>query len=170
MEFCGMAILYWTKNIVGPFPFCHISTQNLRRASIMLNTNRLQKLKELVKLSNLRNFWKSLHSKTENCWMGKALMSHTSFVKFRVSKTALHKENLLYRAQISGENSLCHTISWSIFGVESFVVRLENQLAHILRSPQQLLTKPFAYSGNWRKQAGLRKADQRTKQPIIAKR
>jgi len=50
----------------------------------------MQKLKELIKLSNLSNFQlfassiegNISHEKLRNCWVAKKLMSHTAPVKF----------------------------------------------------------------------------------------
>ena len=42
-------------------------------------------------------------SNQQNCWVAKALMSHTFFVKFRVLKTILPIEYLVYQAQIPRE-------------------------------------------------------------------
>ena len=52
----------------------------------------MQKLKELIKLSNLISFQlfasniegNISHQKLRNCWVAKKLMSHTFTVKFRV--------------------------------------------------------------------------------------
>ena len=60
----------------------------------------MQKLKELIKLSNLCNFQlfassiegNYRHQKLRNCWVAKRLMSRTSTVKFRVFRRELGRE------------------------------------------------------------------------------
>ena len=52
----------------------------------------MQKLKELIKLSNFQLFASSIegnirHPKLRNCWVAKKLMSRTSHVKFGVFRT-----------------------------------------------------------------------------------
>ena len=64
----------------------------------------MQKLKELIKLSDLCNFQlfassiegNISHQKLRNCWVAKKLMSHTSLVKFRVFRREFLPDHSMY--------------------------------------------------------------------------
>ena len=71
----------------------------------------MQKLKELIKLSNLCNFQlfasniegNISHQKLRNCWVAKKLMTHTFSVKFRVFRRefpAMLAISPVYRIQL----------------------------------------------------------------------
>ena len=79
----------------------------------------MQKLKELIKLSNLCNFqlFASIiegnirHQKLRNCWVAKTLMSRTSPVKFRVFRTEFLRNHSMNWTQILRENLNCYALS-----------------------------------------------------------
>ena len=72
----------------------------------------MQKLKELIKFSNLCNFQlfassiegNISHQKLRNSWVAKKLMSHTSPVKFRVFGREFLRNHSLNWTQIFREN------------------------------------------------------------------
>ena len=72
----------------------------------------MQKLKELIKLSDLRSFQlfassiegNNSHQKLRNCWVAKKLMSHTPPVKFRVFRGEFLRDHSIYCDQIFREN------------------------------------------------------------------
>ena len=76
----------------------------------MKNANYRQKSKDLIKISDLRNFYINLRkyeiTKTAQLLGTIPWVSHTFFVKFRLYATALHKEDLVYRAKIFRESEL----------------------------------------------------------------
>ena len=87
---------------VNSFPHQH--TANLIEAEAE-NTNKIQKLKKLIKLSNLRNvqlFASNIegrisHQKLRNRWVARILMSHIHFfVKFRVFKRNFLRSHSVY--------------------------------------------------------------------------
>ena len=79
----------------------------------------MQKLKELIKLSNLRNFQlytsniegNISHQKLRNCCVAKKLMSHTFSVKFRVFRREFLRNHSVYWAQIFRDNWDCYALS-----------------------------------------------------------
>ena len=79
----------------------------------------MQKLKELIKLSNLCNFQlfassiegNISHQKLRNCWVAKKLMSHTSPVKFRVFRREFLRDHSIYCDQIFRENQNFYVLS-----------------------------------------------------------
>ena len=79
----------------------------------------MQKLKELIKLINLRNFQlfessiegNIRHQKLRNCWVAKKLMSRTSPVKFGVFRRAFLRNHSMNWTQIFGENLNCYALS-----------------------------------------------------------
>ena len=72
----------------------------------------MQKLKDLIQLSDLCNFQlfassiegNNSHQKLRNCWVAKKLMSHTSPVKFRVFRREFPRDQSMYCDQIFREN------------------------------------------------------------------
>ena len=72
----------------------------------------MQKLKDLIKLSELCNFQlfessiegNNSHQKLRNCWVAKKLMSHTFPVKFRVFRKEFLRDHQMYCDQIFREN------------------------------------------------------------------
>ena len=74
--------------------------------------NQMQKSKELIKLSNLCNFQlfasnidgNISNQKLRNCYVAKKLMSHTFFVKFRVSRREFLGNHSVYWSQIFRDN------------------------------------------------------------------
>ena len=72
----------------------------------------MQKLKELIKLSDLYNFQlfassiegNISHQKLRNCWVAKKLMSHTYPVKFRIFRREFLRDRSMYCDQIFREN------------------------------------------------------------------
>ena len=79
----------------------------------------MQKLKELIKLSNLCNFQlfassiegNIRHQKLRNCWVAKKLMSRTSPVKFRVFRREFLRNHSMNWTQIFRENLNCYALS-----------------------------------------------------------
>ena len=79
----------------------------------------LQKLKELIKLSNLCNFQlfassvegNIRHQKLRNCWVEKKLMSRTSPVKFGVFRREFLRNHSMNWTQIFRENLNCYALS-----------------------------------------------------------
>ena len=79
----------------------------------------MQKLKELIKLSNLYNFQlfassiegNIRHQKLRNCWVAKKLMSRTSPVKFRVFRREFLRNHSMNWTQIFRENLNCYALS-----------------------------------------------------------
>ena len=79
----------------------------------------MQKLKELIKLSNLCNFQlfassiegNIRHQKLRNCWGAKKLMSRTSPVKFRVFRREFLRNHSMNWTQIFRENLNCYALS-----------------------------------------------------------
>ena len=79
----------------------------------------MQKLKELIKLSNLCNFQVFASSiegniryqKLRNYWVAKKLMSRTSSVKFRVFRKEFLRNHLMNWTQIFRENLNCCALS-----------------------------------------------------------
>ena len=79
----------------------------------------MQKLKELIKLSNLCNFQlfassiegNIRHQKVRNCWVAKKLMSRTSPVKFRVFRREFLRNHSMNWTQIFRENLNCYALS-----------------------------------------------------------
>ena len=79
----------------------------------------MQKLKELIKLSNLSNFqfFRSNveghvnHQKLRNCCVAKKLQSRTFSVKFRVFRREFLRNHSVYWAQISRDNWNCYALS-----------------------------------------------------------
>ena len=79
----------------------------------------MQKLKELIKLSNLCNFQlfassnegNIRHQKLRNCCVAKKLMSRTSPVKFRVFRREFLRNHLMNLFQIFRENLNCYFLS-----------------------------------------------------------
>ena len=95
----------------------------------------MQKLKELIKLSNLCNFQlfassiegNIRHQKLRNCWVAKKLMSRTSPVKFEVLKRELLQNHSMNWSQIFSENLNCYALS--IFRV--FILASSDRDKHI---------------------------------------
>ena len=76
----------------------------------------MQKLKELIKLSNFQLFASSIegnigHQNLRNCWVAKKLMSRTSPVKFRVFIREFLLNHSMYQTQIFRENLKCYALS-----------------------------------------------------------
>ena len=79
----------------------------------------MQKLKELIKVSNLRNFQlfasdiegNISHQKLLNCWVAKKLMSHTFSVKFRVFRREFLRNHSVHWGQIFRDNWNCYALS-----------------------------------------------------------
>ena len=79
----------------------------------------MQKLKELIKLSNLCNFQlfasniegNISHQKLRNCCVAKKLMSHTFSVKFRVFRREFLRNHSVFWAQIFRDNWNCYALS-----------------------------------------------------------
>ena len=65
----------------------------------------MQKLKELIKLSNI------IHQKLRNCWVAKKLMSRTSPVKIRVFRREFLRNHSMNWTQIFIENLNCYALS-----------------------------------------------------------
>ena len=80
--------------------------------AVAVYTNEMQKLKELIKLSNYCNFQlfacniegNISHQKLRNCCVAKKLMSHTFSVKFRVFRREFLRNHSVYWAQIFRDN------------------------------------------------------------------
>ena len=78
----------------------------------------MQKLKELIKLSNLCKFQlfgssiegNMKHQKLRNCWVAKKLMSRTYPVKFRVFRRKFLQNHLMNWTQIFRENLNCYAL------------------------------------------------------------
>jgi len=79
----------------------------------------MQELKELIKLSNLRNFQlfassiegNIRHQKLRNCWVAKKLMSRSSAVKFRAFRREFLQNHSMNWTQIFRENFNCYALS-----------------------------------------------------------
>ena len=79
----------------------------------------MQKLKELIKLSNLCNFQLFASSiegnirrqKLRNCWVAKKIMSRTSPVKFQVFRREFLQNHSMNRTQVFRENLNCYALS-----------------------------------------------------------
>ena len=79
----------------------------------------MQKLKELIKLSNLCNFQLSAssieenisHQKLRNCWVAKKLMSHIFPLKFRGFRREFLRNHSMNWTQIFSENLNCYALS-----------------------------------------------------------
>ena len=79
----------------------------------------MQKLKELIKVSNLCNFQlfasdiegNISHQKLLNCWVAKKLMSHTFSVKFRVFRREFLRNHSVHWGQIFRDNWNCYALS-----------------------------------------------------------
>jgi len=79
----------------------------------------MQKLKELIKLSNLCNFQlfassiegNMRHQKLRNCWVAKKFMSRTSPVKFQVYRRKFLRNHAMNWTQILRENLNCYALS-----------------------------------------------------------
>ena len=69
----------------------------------------MQKLKKLIKLSNLRNFQLFASNIERN--MAETLMSHTVSVKFRVFRREFLRNHSMYWAQIFRDNWDCYALS-----------------------------------------------------------
>ena len=81
--------------------------------------SQMQKLKELIKLSNLCNFQlfassiegNIRHQKLRNCCVAKKLMSRTSPVKFRVFRREFLRNHWMNWTLIFRENLNCYALS-----------------------------------------------------------
>ena len=79
----------------------------------------MQKLKELIKLSNLCNFQlytrniegNISHQKLRNCCVAKKLTSYTFSVKFRVVRGGFLRNHSMYWAQSFRDNWNCYALS-----------------------------------------------------------
>ena len=79
----------------------------------------MQKLKELIKVSNLCNFQlfasdierNISHQNLPNCWVAKKLMSHTFSVKFRVFRREFLRNHSVHWGQIFRDNWNCYALS-----------------------------------------------------------
>ena len=79
----------------------------------------MQRLKELIKLSNLRNFQlfaisiegNISHQQLRNCWVARKLMSLTSPVKFRVFRREFLRNHSMNWTQIFRENLNSYALS-----------------------------------------------------------
>ena len=81
----------------------------------------MQKLKELIKVSNLRNFQlfasdiegNISHQKLLNCWVAKKLMSHTFSVKFRVFRREFRFSETIrcIGVKVSEKTANCYALS-----------------------------------------------------------
>ena len=76
----------------------------------------MQKLKELIKLSNLCNFQLFAsciegNIRDQNCWVAKKLMSRTSPVKFGVFRGEFLQNHSMNWTQIFREHFNCYALS-----------------------------------------------------------
>ena len=80
----------------------------------------MQKLKELIKLSNFQLFASSIegnirHQKLRNCWVAKKLMSRTFPVKFRVFSREFLRNHSMNWTQISEKTLTLMPFQYSEF-------------------------------------------------------
>ena len=108
----------------------------------------MQKLKELIKLSNLCNFQlfassiekgNIRHQKLRNYWVAKKLMSRTSPVKFRVFRREFLRNHSMNWTQIFRENLNCYALS--IFRVFILLASSDSDRHMLMRQKGQR----FAY-------------------------
>ena len=113
----------------------------------------MQKLKELIKLSNLCNFQlfassiegNIRHQKLQNCWVAKTLMSRTSPVKFRVFRREFLRNHSMNWTQMFRENLNCCALS--IFRV--FISLASSDSDKHMLMKQKIKTKIRLYTLNF---------------------
>ena len=116
----------------------------------------MQKLKELIKLSNLCNFQlfasniegKTSHQNLRNCWVAKKLMSQTFSVKFRVFRREVVRNHWMYWAQIFRENWNCYVLS--IFRVVILLASSDSDKHMLMRQKKE--TKIRLLVGAWQRE------------------
>ena len=107
--------------------------------AVAVYTNEMQKLKELIKLSNYCNFQlfacniegNISHQKLRNCCVAKKLMSHTFSVKFRVIRREFLRNHSVYWTHIFRDNRNCYT--FSIFRVFILLVSSDSDKHMLMR-------------------------------------
>ena len=106
------------RRIFADVVVCNFATTYLIEA-VAIYMSSLQKLKELIKLSNLCNFQlfassiegNIRHQKLRNWWVAKKLMSSTSPVKFGVFRREFFRNHPMNWTQIFIENLNCYALS-----------------------------------------------------------
>ena len=111
----------------------------------------MQKLKELIKLSNFQLFASSIegnirHQKLRNYWVAKKLVSRTSPVKCRVFRREFPRTHSMNWTQIFGENFNCYALS--IFRVFILLATSDSDKHMLMRQKVSTKIRLFIHETN----------------------